>query len=252
MVEPSVIESGEERFQFEREGYFYKDPIDYSDKTPIFNKIVSLKDSWAKKKKPQPSTQKAKPKPKQIDGEVKPMTLAEQELFNSYTNELKLNSEVANTLARDKELSSFFNKTLEVYSSPATIANLVTNDVARELKQKSIEKLKFSADDIANLTKMIDEETISTKIAKDVFEIMSQSGNNPVDIVEQKGLKQISNPEEILPIIDEIISKNPENVAKYKVGNTKLFGFFVGQVLKATGGKTNPKVVNKLVKEKLK
>ena len=81
---------------------------------------------------------------------------------------------------------------------------------------------------------------------------MAKTGENPAEIVEAKGLVQISDPAKILPIIDEVIAKNPDNVEKFKAGNTKLLGFFVGQVLKATGGKANPKVVNELVAEKLK
>ena len=98
---------------------------------------------------------------------------------------------------------------------------------------------------------MIDEEIISNKIAKQVFEEMVKSGVNPSKIVEDKGLVQITDVNIISPIIDEVIAKNPDNVAKYKAGNDKLFGFFVGQVLKATDGKANPKVVNDLVTEKL-
>ena len=99
---------------------------------------------------------------------------------------------------------------------------------------------------------MVDDETISSKIAKQVFEEMVKSGENPTGIVEAKGLIQIIDPAKISPIIDEVIANNPDNVAKFKAGNTKLLGFFVGQVLKATGGKANPKVVNALVAEKLK
>jgi glutaminyl-tRNA synthetase len=98
---------------------------------------------------------------------------------------------------------------------------------------------------------MIDDEIISNKIAKQVFEEMVQSGENPSKIVEAQGLVQISDPSVILPIIDDVMAKNPDNVEKYKAGNTKLFGFFVGQVLKATGGKANPQVVNDLVTQKL-
>ena len=98
---------------------------------------------------------------------------------------------------------------------------------------------------------MIDADTISSKIAKQVFEEMSKSGKEPTFIVEEKGLIQISDPAEILPIIEEVIASNPDNVAKYKAGNNKLFGFFIGQVLKKTGGKANPKIVNELVKQKL-
>ena len=99
---------------------------------------------------------------------------------------------------------------------------------------------------------MVDDETISSKIAKQVFEEMVKSGENPTQIVEAKGLVQISDPAVISPIIDEVMAKNPDNVEKFRAGNTKLLGFFVGQVLKATGGKANPQVVNQLVAEKLK
>ena len=98
---------------------------------------------------------------------------------------------------------------------------------------------------------MLDDETISNKIAKQVFEEMVKTGVNPNKIVEEKGLVQITDVNIILPIIDEVIAKNPDNVVKYKAGNDKLFGFFVGQVLKATDGKANPKVVNELVTKKL-
>ena len=80
---------------------------------------------------------------------------------------------------------------------------------------------------------------------------MSQNGGSPIKIVEDKGLVQISDPAQILPIIDEVIEKNPENVEKYKAGNNKLFGFFVGQVLKATGGKANPKLANELILQEI-
>lgn len=256
LVEPAVIEDDvDERFQFERQGYFYKDPIDYTDETPVFNKIVSLKDSWAKKSKKEDdkpkATQKQEPKKVQIDGEAAPLTKKQEALFEKYTKELKLNSEVSNILCRDEKLSSFYEETLKHLDSPVALANIVANDIAKQLKEKSISELKFNASDIAELIKMVDDETISTKIAKQVFEEMSESGESPKQIVEGKGLIQISDPAVISPIIDDIIAKNPDNLEKFKNGNTKLSGFFVGQVLKATGGKANPKVVNELVAKAL-
>ena len=252
LIEPAVItEKPDVRFQFEREGYFYADPIDYTDEAPVFNKIVGLKESSSKKKKVPKQEQKAQVKKVQIDGEVVPMTAEEQALFDNYTNELKLNSEVANTLARDAKLSTFYAEALEAVNSPVGIANIVSNEVARELKQVEISELKFTPAQVAELIKMVDDETISTKIAKQVFEEMVKRGTNPTQIVEDKGLVQISDPAVILPIIEEIIAKNPENVEKFRAGNTKLLGFFVGQVLKATKGKGNPKVVNELVVKQL-
>ena len=257
LIEPAVItDKPDVRFQFERQGYFFADPIDYTDENPVFNKIVGLKDSWSKKTKTETKAPKSERKPAerkaQVDGEVAPMSETEQVLFDKYTAELKLNSEVANTLARDEKLSSFYEEALAVLNSPVGLANIVANEVARELKEKQVNELKFNAAQISELVKMIDDETISSKIAKQIFEEMAKTGENPTQIVEAKGLVQVSDPAKIMPIIDEIMAQNPDNVAKFKAGNTKLLGFFVGQVLKTTGGKANPKVVNELVAQKLK
>jgi len=250
LVEPFAIDSNEQRFQFEREGYFFKEPIDYSKEQPVFNKIVSLKDSWAKKSK-QPTTKNQQPKtnnkPKK-SGEMAELSQEEEVIFNSLLEQYSLNKQQAAILARDNKLLEFFNSAATSKNS-STIANLITNEVAKLLKEEK--ELKFSPKDIAILADMIDSEVISNKIAKEVFEIMSLEGTNPADIVESKGLKQISNPDELLPIIKDIIAKNQDKANQYKNGNQKLFGFFVGQVLKATNGTANPKVVNELVKQTL-
>ncbi len=255
LIEPAVItDKADVRFQFEREGYFYADPIDYTDENPVFNKIVGLKDSWAKKTKTEDKpvekvVVKQEVKKEAVIGTEQEMSESQKALFEKYTSKLGLNNEVSNILSRDEELSKFYEEALLELNSPITIANIVANDVAKELKQS--DKLKFDAKQIAQLVKMIDEEIISNKIAKQVFEEMVKTGENPSKIVEDKGLVQITDVNIISPIIDEVIAKNPDNVAKYKAGNDKLFGFFVGQVLKATDGKANPKVVNDLVMEKL-
>jgi glutaminyl-tRNA synthetase len=249
LIEPSIIDAPKsERFQFEREGYFYADPIDSTPTHPVFNKIVGLKESWQKSKKPRQPRQKAQPKPTQIDGEVTPLSPQQEEQFKHYTA-LNLNAEVANTLARDAKLSQFFQEALESLPSPIALANIITNEVAREFKKQS--RVSFDASMIAELVAMVEEESISNKIAKEVFEEMVASGERPKAIVETKGLTQISDPAIIAPLIDEIIAKNPHNVAKFREGNKKLLGFFVGQVLKATRGKANPKVVNQLLAQKL-
>jgi glutaminyl-tRNA synthetase len=257
LIEPAVIsEKKDERFQFERQGYFYADPIDYTNEHPVFNKIVGLKDSWAKKTNTDKSATTMAPKSEVkkeiVHGSAQAMTKAQQALFDKYTNELKLNAEVANILARDEKLAHFYEQALLELNSPIALANMVANEVAKELKEKELSMLTFTAKQIAQLVQMIEDETISTKIAKEVFEHMNQNGEDPMLIVENKGLKQISDPAIILPIIDDIIAKNPDNVAKYKAGNTKLLGFFVGQVLKTTNAKANPQVVNTLVTQQLK
>jgi len=248
-VEPAVIsEKTDVRFQFERQGYFYADPVDYTDEKPVFNKIVGLKDSWAKKAETPPKAPKTEAKKAHVEGDVMPMNKAELARFEAYIKS-GLNAEIANTLSRDEQLSDFYEATLLHVKSPISIANIVANDVARELKHEA--SLKFGAKEVAQLVGMMDEGVISSKIAKQVFETMAKTGENPLHIVEAQGLKQISDPEILKPLIDEVIAKNPDNVAKYKAGNTNLFGFFVGQVLKNSGGKANPSVVNELVTQKL-
>ncbi len=252
-VEPSVIrDKPDERFQFERQGYFYADPIDYTDEKPVFNKIVGLKDSWAKKTKATESVSKPQINKVQVEGSEVTMSEEQSSLFDKYTGELGLNSEVANILARDAYLSKFYEEALNALNSPVALANIIANDIARVIKETQSTQLKFNAKQIAELVKIVDDGTISSKIAKQVFEKMTKTGYNPTQIVENNGLTQISDPTVILPIIDEIIAKNLDNVTKFKAGNTKLLGFFVGQVLKTTGGKANPKVVNELVAQKLK
>jgi len=256
LIEPAVInDSPDERFQFERQGYFYADPIDYTNEKPVFNKIVGLKDSWAKKTSEKPKAKgesKKQANKVQVVGEVDAMSNEQQSLFDKYTTELKLNSEVANILARDEKLAPFYEEALQELNSPVALANIVANDVAKELKDKEINELKFTAVQIAELIGMVDEMIISSKIAKQVFEEMVKTGERPSQIVNTKGLLQISDPAKISPIIDDIIAKNPDNVEKFKAGNNKLLGFFVGQVLKSTGGKANPQVVNQLVADALK
>ena len=260
LVEPAVItQKPDERFQFERQGYFYADPVDYTDEYPVFNKIVGLKDSWTKKTKVVEIESKSKTQVKktQVVGEESLMSEVQKILFNKYTNEFKLNAEVSNILARDEKLSSFYENMLHQLKHTNNknflnlLANIVVNDVARELK-KDIEKLSFTSFQVLSLAYMVHYDEISTKIAKTVFEEMVQTGEDPAQIVEAKGLVQISDPSMILPIIDDIIAKNPDNVAKFKAGNAKLLGFFVGQVLKTTDGKANPTIVNELVLKQLK
>ena len=251
-VEPAVInDKDHKRFQFEREGYFYKDPIDYSGENPVFNKIVALKDSWAKKKKQhvKQSIPKKESKKPQVEGEIAPMSEEEKKIFEYYINNLKLNYEIANTLAREKQLSRLFEEVLSIANAPISAANIIANEVARELKVSK--ELKFGAKEIAQLAQMLEDETISTKISKQVFEEMIKTKKSPQQIVNEKDLVQISDPTKLEPIIDEVIAKFSENVTKYKEGNKKLFGFFVGEVLKATDGKANPKVVSELINKKL-
>lgn len=132
-------------------------------------------------------------------------------------------------------------------------ANWVINELLGALNkdEKKLADSPISAKQLGGLIALISDNTISGKIAKEVFAQMYKTGNDADKIVEEKGLKQVTDTGEIESIIDKVIEANPDNVAKYKGGKDKLFGFFVGQVMKETGGKANPAMVNELLKKKL-
>lgn len=132
-------------------------------------------------------------------------------------------------------------------------ANWVTNELLGALNKdgKTIDESKVKAKDLGELIDLIQDKTISGKIAKEVFATMYETGKKPGDIVEEKGLKQVTDTGAIETLVDEVIAENPDNVEKYRAGKDKLFGFFVGQIMKKSQGKANPAMVNELLKKKL-
>ena len=158
----------------------------------------------------------------------------------------------ANILVSDIETSKYFED-VSKNSDVKLAANWITGELFALLNNKSIEitESPITSENLAKLINLIKDGTISGKIAKTVFEIMADSGKDPKKIVEEKGLKQQSDPKELEKIIDKVISDNPKNVEAYKSGKDKLFGFFVGQVMKQSNGKANPQLVNEILKKKL-
>jgi aspartyl-tRNA(Asn)/glutamyl-tRNA(Gln) amidotransferase subunit B len=159
----------------------------------------------------------------------------------------------AGVLTASRELAAYFENTLELFPNPKSVSNFIMTELMRELKgeEDGITACPVSPTQLADLLKSIDDGTISGKIAKTVFEEMYATGKDPAAIIEEKGLLQVSDSGELTEIINKVIDDNAGEVEQYLAGKTKLFGFFVGQVMKATKGKANPKVVNELLKEEL-
>ncbi len=158
----------------------------------------------------------------------------------------------AMVLCENKEIADYFEKAAAGHDAKK-VANWMMSDFFAMLNKKrlDISQSPISAENLGRLVELISKEVISGKIAKDVFEIMSETGENPEKIVEEKGLKQVTDSGAIEALVEEVIASNPDNVAAYKNGKTNLAGWFVGQVIKQSQGKANPAMVNKLVKEKL-
>ena len=169
-----------------------------------------------------------------------------------FIEKFKLTPYEANILVSDIEVSKYFEE-VSKNSDVKLATNWITGELFALLNDKNIEitESPISSKNLSKLINLIKDGTISGKIAKSVFEIMSNGDKDPSIIIEEKGLKQQSDPKELENIIDKVISDNPQNVNAYKAGKDKLFGFFVGQVMKNTGGKANPKLVNEILKKKL-
>ena len=169
-----------------------------------------------------------------------------------FIEKFKLNSYEATILVSDIETSNYFEEVV-ANSDTKLATNWITGELFALLNEKNLEisKSPISANNLSKLINLIKDGTISGKIAKIVFELMVDGDKDPELIIEEKGLKQESDPKELEKLIDKIINENQDKVKEYKSGKDKLFSFFVGQVMKVSGGKANPKLVNDIFKDKL-
>ena len=169
-----------------------------------------------------------------------------------FIDKFNLSPYEANILVSDKETSEYFEKVIKK-SDVKLATNWITGELFALLNEKDlgITQSPINAENLSKLINLIKNGTISGKIAKTVFELMANGDKDPQKIVEEKGLKQESDPKALESLIEKVITENPDKVKEYKSGKEKLFGFFVGQVMKASNGKANPKLVNDILKKKL-
>jgi aspartyl-tRNA(Asn)/glutamyl-tRNA(Gln) amidotransferase subunit B len=172
---------------------------------------------------------------------------------NRFVREYQIPEYDAEILTSTKAMANYYEECVRLFPEPKTVSNWMMGDLLKELKrdEKEIDQSLLTPQHLAEMLSMIKQGTISGKIAKDVFEEMYRTGERPSKIVEEKGWTQILDEGEIRKAIEMVIKANPKQVEDYKKGKEKLFGFFVGEVMKETRGKANPKLVNDLLKEKL-
>ncbi|MCD6385722.1 Asp-tRNA(Asn)/Glu-tRNA(Gln) amidotransferase GatCAB subunit B, partial [Candidatus Sumerlaeota bacterium] len=159
----------------------------------------------------------------------------------------------ARILTQSKALADYYEKCVSIHNNPKAVSNWIMTEVLRELKERDVEIEDFwiPPEHLAQLIKLIDDGTISGKIAKSVFADMLESRKSPELIVKEKGLVQITDQAEIEKLIEQVIKENPDPVNQFLKGRDRALGFLVGQVMKLTQGKANPKLVNTLLREKL-
>ncbi len=164
----------------------------------------------------------------------------------------------AGLLTSRKDVADFFEAAVAIHSNSKAISNWIIGDLFRVIKERGLDEQLYirswpvPARHVAELVRLIDEDKISGKIAKTVFDSLIDSGRSPSDIVKEQGLEQLSDAESIETAVQQVLETNAQQVAQYHAGNEKVFGFLVGQVMKATQGKASPHKVNEILKQKLK
>jgi aspartyl-tRNA(Asn)/glutamyl-tRNA(Gln) amidotransferase subunit B len=159
----------------------------------------------------------------------------------------------AGVLTASRQLADYFEASVKDFPQAKTVSNWVMGELLRELNNSStpVERSPVPPAGLVSLLKLVEDGTISLKVAREIFPELYASGKSPEEIVKEKGLTQVSDAGALEQLVDDAIAKNPQQVAQYRSGKDAVLGFFVGQVMKASGGKANPGKVNELLKKKL-
>ena len=170
-----------------------------------------------------------------------------------YVNELGLPEYDAMVLTQTKEMSDFFEEMLNKKADAKQASNWLMGEVSAYLNSEKLElaETKLTPENLAGMITLIEDGTISSKIAKKVFRELILNGGDAKKVVEAKGLVQLSDPAQLLPMINEVLDNNAQSIEDFKNGKDRAVGFLVGQIMKATKGQANPGVVNQLLNQEL-
>jgi glutaminyl-tRNA synthetase len=267
-VEPSILnDAPDTRYQFERLGYFIQDSEDSNPDALVFNRTISLRDSWARKKKQQPAPpqrSQSTPEVKTPAGEQSEARAASearqraraanpdlQAAYETLQAKLGLSEHEADLITGDIRQVKFFHAAVEVYPNGKSLANWFLNQLLGLAKGRPLNELPTTGADFGKLVKLVDEGVISRNQGQKVLAEMVAQGGDPEAIIQARGMSQISDADALTAVIQQVMADNPGKVAAYRGGKTGLLGFFMGQVMRATGGKANPQVVKALLEKQL-
>lgn len=261
-IEPGVRDDPPgSRYQFERLGYFCSDPVDSRPERLVFNRTATLRDSWARpahggkagesapapapKREPRPEPQSATPAPEA------PRTPELQERRARYAAELEIPAEEAEILTRDLSTADLFEAALGSGAAPRAVANWTIHELPREIGGRTRANLPFGGRELGALVALVEDGTLSSSAGREVLAELAERGGNPAGIVERRGLRQVSDPAALRPVVEEVVAANAPKVEEYRGGKTGLLGFFVGQAMRRAGGRANPEVVRELLQQRL-
>jgi glutaminyl-tRNA synthetase len=267
-IEPSVATDPPDlRYQFERIGYFWRDPVDGVGDALVFNRIVTLKDGWARKAATGPKTGAAEPRPAsppasgpapgekpQVSQARRAARAEDPELaarYERYTSELGISAEHADLLTATRETGVFFERALTEHGDAPAVAAWMVTDLRGLLDGRRLEELPFGGEELGRLVRLVDEGAVSRRAAKDVLARMAADGGVPEDIVRELGLAKVSDAGALGEIVEGVLAEWPDKVEAYRAGKRNLLGLFVGEVMKASGGAADPKAAKTMIQERL-
>lgn len=256
-VEPSVQrDEAATHYQFERQGYFVRDTGALPG-APVFNRTITLRDTWGADDKAasQPRTRqrpsRAAPPPKPARDVTAEFSTGEVARFSALV-QAGVGHEEAAVIAKDEALGAYFSEAARVYSGPhpgPQLSSWVVGEVARTRGDDGA--FAVPPQNLTELVALVDDGTLSTRLAKEVFAEMVGSGRTAGEIVAAGGLEQVSDAGALEPLIGALIAQHPDKADAYRGGKTGLIGFFVGQLMRETKGQANPQLAQELVKRKL-
>ncbi len=258
-IEPSVVNDPPgSRYQFERLGYFVSDPVDSAPERLVFNRTVTLRDTWSKRGRPSAETEATpvarKPRDEVVhDPEAAALARErepdEAERFRRYTV-LDVSPQDADRLARDPALTGLFEEALEVTGSTARLAAWTVNEVPRAAGEDgSMGALTGAA--LGRLVDMIEEGSTSARDARTVLALLVERGGDPAALAAEVAGDTVSDPETLRALLSGLVAEHPDRAEAYRSGRTGLFQFFMGQAMQATQGKADPTVLKRLLEETL-
>jgi glutaminyl-tRNA synthetase len=266
-VEPSVAhDAPDTRYQFERTGYFWRDPVDGRGDELVFNRIVGLKSTYRRVElsaaaggrttaaaQISPPTF-SPPAQSQLGEERVAAREADPNLaarFERYQTELGLNREDADLLTGSVRAGDFFEAAHGEHADAQAVAAWIVNDLRGLLGDRTLNELPFDGAALGRLSRLVAGGRVSRRAAKDVLARMVEYGGEPSELVEEMGLQAVSDADALGVVVDEVLSAWPDKVEEYREGKKSLTGLFIGEVMKATGGAADPQTVRSLLTERL-
>jgi glutaminyl-tRNA synthetase len=250
-----------QRYQFERQGFFCLDAKDSVDGRLAFNRTVTLRDSWTKANDRTPAearvvTPVAPPLGPPGGGATAtdPLLGLDAEArarAEHYGAAFGIGFDQARLLAAPPALAALFESAVTAGAPAAAVSKWLINELPRELKGAPLASLRFGAPALAELANLVEEGAISWTAGKEILAVLVAQGGSARTLVRERGLEQVADASAIVPVLDRLLAENPDNVAAYRAGKTTLLGWFVGQALRASGGKAKPELVRSLLLERL-